>query len=128
MRCPRMPCVGPGCCCGSSVSERWALRLAEAVTQAVNPVAVLMLGSWVRGTANRYSDVDLIVVLAGRPTAAERAAVADAVAGIAMKVDVLLWSPADLRAAQADPHSFGGSVLPGAVVLAGALPEAAGRE
>lgn len=119
---------GPGCCCGSSVSERWALRLAQAVTEAVNPLAVLMFGSWVRGTANKYSDVDLIVVLPDRPLASERAAVTDAVAGIALKVDVLLWSVADLRAAQADPHSFGGSVLPGAVLLAGALPGPENRE
>lgn len=101
----------------------FAYRLAEVVVAAVNPVAVLLFGSWVRGTANRHSDVDLIVVLPRRPLAGERAAVADAVAGGALKVDVILWSLADLRAARADPHSFGGSILPGAVVLAGALPQ-----
>lgn len=112
----------------SEVVPAIAYRLADSVVAAVNPVAVLLFGSWVRGTANRHSDVDLIVVLADRPLAGQRAAVADAVAGGALKVDVLVWSLADLRAAQADPHSFGGSVLPGAVVLAGALPPAVTRE
>lgn len=125
MRCPTKRCGGPGYYCGSPVPDvapACAYRLAAAVVAAVNPVAVLLFGSWVRGAANLHSDVDLIVVLADRPVAGQRAAVADAVAGGAMKVDVLVWSLADLRAARSDPHSFGGSVLPEAVVLAGALP------
>ena len=100
----------------------FAHSLARRVAEASDPVAVLLFGSWAKGTADRPSDVDLLVVLNHRPTPAQRAAVVDATSGVPMKVDVLLWTLADLAAARADPHSFAGSTLGRAIVLRGELP------
>lgn len=97
-------------------------RLALALAAVCDPLAVLLFGSWAKGSADVHSDVDLVVVLPQRPTPALRAALEDAVRGVPMHVDLLLWTPADVVTARADPAGFAGSVLSGAVVLHGALP------
>ena len=102
----------------------FALRLADRVGQVCDPVAVLLFGSWAKGTGDVHSDVDLVVVLRDRPTPALRAALVDAVRAVPMQVDLLLWTPQDLADARADPHGFAGSVLSGAIVLLGGLPQA----
>ncbi|WP_460821624.1 nucleotidyltransferase domain-containing protein [Nocardioides ungokensis] len=85
-------------------------------------MAVLLFGSWAKARAVPFSDVDLVVVVAERPTPALRAALCDAVHGVPMHVDLLIWTVADVAAGRADPHGFRGSVMSHAVVLHGALP------
>ena len=100
----------------------FARRLALALAAACDPIAVLLFGSWAKGSADVHSDVDLVVVLRERPSPALRAALQDAVSGVPMHVDLLLWTPADVDTARADLAGFAGSVLSGAVMLYGALP------
>ncbi len=100
----------------------FALGLARSLGAVCDPLAVLLFGSWAKGRADVHSDVDLVVVLPERPSPSLRGALEDAVRGVPMHVDLLLWTPADVEAARADPHGFAGSVLSGAVVLRGALP------
>jgi predicted nucleotidyltransferase len=100
----------------------FALRLAQALTAVCDPLAVLLFGSWAKGRADVHSDVDLVVLLPARPSPTLRAVLEDAVRGVPMHVDLLLWTPADLEAARADPLGFAGSVLSGAMILHGALP------
>ena len=107
---------------GVESAPLFARRLAHQLTQACKPVAVLLFGSWAKGTANLHSDVDLVVVLSQRPTPAVRAALCDAVLTVPLKVDLLLWTSLDVAAAHDDPHGFAGSVLSRYVLLYGALP------
>lgn len=118
-----MPSSGRGSCSGSGRRmPRFAVRLAQSLTAACDPLAVLLFGSWAKGHADVHSDVDLVVVLRERPTPALRAAMQDAVHGVPMHVDLLVWTPADVQAARDDPQAFAGSVLSGSVILHGALP------
>ncbi len=100
----------------------FAARLAESLVAVCDPLAVLLFGSWAKGTANVNSDVDLIVILPQRPSPPVRAALQDAVRGVPMHVDLLVWTPADVAAGRADPNGFPGSVLSESVSLYGALP------
>ena len=100
----------------------FVVRLAAALAALCDPLAVLLFGSWAQTRAEAHSDVDLIVVLRQRPSPALRAALLDAVRTVPMPVDLLMWTSEELEAARADPHGFAGSVLPGAVVVWGALP------
>lgn len=100
----------------------FAVRLARALADVCDPVAVLLFGSWAKGTADVHSDVDLVAVVAQRPAPAVRAAMQDAVRAVPMHVDLLIWTAKEVEAARADPHSFTGSALSGALILHGALP------
>lgn len=100
----------------------FVLRLAAALSNVCDPIAVLLFGSWAQGRADQYSDVDLIVVLRKRPRPPLRAALLDSVRIVPMSVDLLIWTAEDVVVARTDPHGFAGSVLPGAVVVTGALP------
>jgi predicted nucleotidyltransferase len=108
---------------GIGGESAFARRLARSLVAECDPLAVLLFGSWAKGTANVHSDVDLVVVLRERPSPMQRATLEDAVHGVPMHVDLLLWTPADIAAARADPAGFAGSVLSGAIVLFGLLPE-----
>lgn len=105
----------------------FAVRLAASVAAVADPMAVLLFGSWAKGRADRHSDVDLVVVLSDRPTTALSAALQDAVHVVPMRVDLLVWTAADVGMARADPYGFRGSVLAHSVLLYGALPQA-GRQ
>ncbi len=96
--------------------------MAHQLTQVCEPVAVLLFGSWAKGTANLRSDVDLVVVLHQRPAPAVRAALYDAVLTVPLKVDLLIWTTEDVIAARADPTGFAGSILSAYILLQGALP------
>ncbi|WP_330766953.1 nucleotidyltransferase domain-containing protein [Rhodococcus sp. M8-35] len=100
----------------------FAACLAESLVAVCDPIAVLLFGSWAKGTANVNSDVDLIVILPRRPSPPVRAALQDAVRVVPMHVDLLVWTLADVAAGRADPHGFPGSVLSESVVLHGTLP------
>lgn len=97
-------------------------RLAHSLVVVCDPLAVLLFGSWAKRCADVHSDVDLVVVLRDRPSPMLRAALEDAVHGVPMRVDLLVWTAADVEAARSDPRAFPGSVLAGAVVVHGALP------
>jgi predicted nucleotidyltransferase len=107
---------------GVESAPLFARRLAHQLTQVCDPMAVLLFGSWAKGTANLHSDVDLVVVLPQRPTPAVRAALCDAVLTVPLKVDLLIWTTEDVMAARADPPGFAGSILSDYILLHGALP------
>lgn len=102
----------------------FARRLARSLIDVCDPLAVLLFGSWAKGTAGVHSDVDLIVVMPEGVSPPVRAAMHDAVRCVPMHVDLLIWTPRDVEAARCDPYSFAGSALSGAVILHGALPGA----
>ena len=108
--------------CGVESAPLFAKRLAHQLTQVCEPVAVLLFGSWAKGTANLHSDVDLVVVLPQRPSPAVRAALCDAVLTVPLKVDLLIWTTEDVMAARTDPTGFAGSILSGFILLHGELP------
>lgn len=97
-------------------------RLTESLVAVCNPIAVLLFGSWAKGTASVTSDIDLVVIVPQRPSPPLRSALRDAVLRVPMHVDLLIWTPVDVAAGYADPNGFPGSVLSQAVVLYGALP------
>lgn len=107
---------------GVESAPLFARRLAHQLIQVCEPVAILLFGSWAKGTANLHSDVDLVVVLSQRPTPAVRAALCDAVLTVPLKVDLLIWTAEDVMAARADPTGFAGSILSAYILLQGALP------
>jgi predicted nucleotidyltransferase len=100
----------------------FAIRLAESLVSVCDPIAVLLFGSWAKGTASVTSDVDLVVIVPQRPSPPLLSALRDTVLRLPMHVDLLVWTPADVAAGYADPNGFPGSVLSQSVVLHGVLP------
>ncbi|MEN6425773.1 MAG: nucleotidyltransferase domain-containing protein [Phycisphaerales bacterium] len=45
-----------------NVSEKLIDRMTQRIVQEVNPERVVLFGSWARGEARDWSDVDLLVV------------------------------------------------------------------
>lgn len=118
--------------CAKVLPKAGARGIALRLRNVGSPVrrllrAVLLFGSWAKGLADVHNDVDLVVVLRHRPIPVLRAALADAVHVVPVHVDVLVWSAADLAAAEADPYEFPGSGTSHSVILFGAFPAVLGR-
>jgi predicted nucleotidyltransferase len=45
-----------------TISEKDILEMANRITQAAQPVKVILFGSYARGTALAHSDVDLLII------------------------------------------------------------------
>jgi predicted nucleotidyltransferase len=98
---------------------RIALR---AILACVEPHSVLLFGSRSRSQASAHSDLDLIVVAdVGHRQRRLARELREMLGGLAMPVDVLLRTPAELDASAAEP--FLRSVRPSATVVYGVDPE-----
>ena len=76
-------------------------RMVTAIVDEVDPEQVILFGSQARGDAGPDSDVDLVVIEAepfgpGRDRRAEAARLWRALSGIAVAVDILVYSRDEL--------------------------------
>ena len=77
-----------------------APMVVETVVACCDPDAVVLFGSWAKGTADVHSDVDLLVIgpFRASPWLRDRE-VRDALRGFAIRFDLHLVTPAELAAA-----------------------------
>lgn len=91
--------------------EELDAKLAEIVQRlrdALSPVAIYFFGSYLYGTPNRHSDIDLLVVIEDSPLSAyDRDAKAiRSLRGIRMPIDVQVYTRAEFEERSALPVSF----------------------
>ncbi|WP_415920092.1 nucleotidyltransferase domain-containing protein [Tateyamaria sp. SN6-1] len=91
-------------------------RLADAVLSACAPVAVLMFGSRARGQSSARSDADLLVVVETAPHGLINE-IRDALSSLPIGVDIVLRTPAQVRAETTNPAGFLSTILTGAIPL-----------
>ncbi len=85
-------------------------RLVQRVVAACDPLEVVLFGSYAKGTADRHSDIDLLIVTDRPPSPALVHAAFDATRA-AIPVDVHVHEAARLVEAAADAHGFLGSIV-----------------
>ena len=84
------------------VTDDLLRRITDAIVGAVNPVKVILFGSYARGNARQDSDVDLLVV-EERPFGPDHSRRADfgrilrALADVLVPIDVLLFSRGEVE-------------------------------
>lgn len=82
--------------------------IVERLRTAFSPAAIYLFGSYVYGTPDRHSDLDILVVLADSPLAAHaRDALAyQAIGVIGVSKDVQVYTRAEFEQRAALPVSF----------------------
>jgi len=82
-------------------------RMVECILSVGSPERIIMFGSRARGTARRGSDVDLLII-EDSPLPRYRRPVRylQALVGLFPAKDVVVWTPAEVRAWQHVPNSF----------------------
>jgi predicted nucleotidyltransferase len=79
----------------------------ERIVEAVQPIKIILFGSYAAGTPTPDSDVDLLVVLETTATRVERyARVSEALWPRPFPVDILVKTPAELQQAMRDGDRF----------------------
>ncbi|MFZ5776514.1 MAG: nucleotidyltransferase domain-containing protein [Thermodesulfobacteriota bacterium] len=87
--------------------DREALLAALREALSAQPVhAAFMIGSVARGDCHAWSDIDLIVVCETDLPFLERPRLFEAVYNLGFAVDLLVYTPAEFEAMEANPTSF----------------------
>lgn len=72
--------------------------MVDLIVKAFNPLRVILFGSWARGTANEWSDVDLLVVF---PTVEDQREMAIEIRGVLRDIpvckDIIVSTPDEIR-------------------------------
>jgi uncharacterized protein len=93
-------------------------HVVDAVVALCNPDRVYVFGSYAKGLLHEESDLDLIVVKASRLPRFRRGRDLDGIlATMALSVDVLFFTPEEMRLELADPYSMLSAVMPSAKTL-----------
>jgi predicted nucleotidyltransferase len=72
--------------------------LVSRIVTAVHPERVLLFGSHARGDAAQQSDVDILVVAeSSRPRYERAVPIYRAIADVPVEVDVIVYTPAEVR-------------------------------
>ncbi len=95
---------------GAGLAEGWEQRLVEVLAQP-DVERIILFGSRARGEADRYSDLDLVIV---RRTSARFFArleevyhrLADAALGLGVDVDILVYTPEEYQRMLAEGNPF----------------------
>ena len=89
--------------------------LEEAVRRILSmgsPIRIVLFGSRARGEAGPDSDVDLLIVEeSDLPRYKRSARYLRALAGLCLKKDVVVWTPAEIEEWSAVPNSFSATAL-----------------
>lgn len=96
-------------------------EIVRRIAAALDPQAIIVFGSVARGTAGPHSDVDLLVIddfeAQRRSRDGSLTLVYQALRGVRVAVDVLVFSPAEWRRwADCEPHIIGVCAREGRVV------------
>jgi uncharacterized protein len=93
-------------------------RVVDSVVALYNPDRVYVFGSYAKGLLHEQSDLDLIVV---KPSTLPRFRRGRDLNGIlatmALSVDVLFFTPEEMRLELADPYSMLSAIMPSAKTL-----------
>ena len=92
-------------------------RAVRAIVHSYHPARIIVFGSFARGETHERSDLDLIVVKETDERFFDRiGSVRDACAGLAVDVQPLVYTPAELHEMLAQGNSFLETVLSEGIV------------
>ncbi|WP_433063369.1 nucleotidyltransferase domain-containing protein [Dactylosporangium sp. CS-033363] len=95
------------------IDDRDLAYVVGRVTALYDPDRIYLFGSYAKGTATDASDLDLIVVRADDlPRRLRGRDVVDGLSGLAIGIDLLFLTPAEVAAELADPYSICSTIMP----------------
>jgi len=72
--------------------------MVDRIVKEFNPLRVILFGSWARGTANQWSDVDLLVIFPALEDKREMAVnIRHSLSGLSVCIDILVSTPDEIR-------------------------------
>ena len=72
--------------------------MVDRIVKGFNPLRVILFGSWARGTANQWSDVDLLVIFPALEDKREMAVnIRLSLSGLSVCKDILVSTPDEIR-------------------------------
>lgn len=72
--------------------------MVDRIVKEFNPLRVILFGSWARGTANQWSDVDLLVIFPALEDKREMAVnIRLSLSGLSVCKDILVSTPNEIR-------------------------------
>ncbi len=81
------------------VNEIVLQEVVRRIVAAVNPERIILFGSYASGTPNRHSDLDILVVMESALPRYRRAVpIYQALAGLLIPKDVLVYTPEEIEA------------------------------
>lgn len=87
-------------------------RMTDILVDAIRPQAVMLFGSWAKGTATSTSDIDLLVVWnTPLPPMLRERSVVPLLRNFGIPVDAVIRTPAEIAEGATRRHSFVHSVL-----------------
>jgi predicted nucleotidyltransferase len=93
----------------------WIVR---GIVEGASPTQVYLFGSYAHGSAHEGSDVDLLIIQPSRlPRHRRGLGLKSQLARIAVDVDLVFYTPEELREDLRDPLSLCSKILPIAVLL-----------
>lgn len=94
------------------VNETVLQEVIRRIVTAVNPERIILFGSYASGTPHRQSDLDILVVMESALPRYRRAVpIYQALAGLLIPKDVLVYTPAEIEAWSEVPRAFITSIL-----------------
>jgi uncharacterized protein len=100
------------------ITEADVARAVATVVALCNPDHVYVFGSYAKGLVHAESDLDLLVVKDSRLPRVRRGKNLDGIlATLALSVDVLFFTPEEVRLELADPYSMLSAIMPSAKLL-----------
>lgn len=71
--------------------------MVDRIVEGFNPLRVILFGSWARGTANQWSDVDLLVVFPALEDKREMSInIRRSLKGLSVSKDILVSTPDEI--------------------------------
>ena len=72
--------------------------MVDRIVKEFNPLRVILFGCWARGTANQWSDVDLLVIFPALEDKREMAVnIRLSLSGLSVGKDILVSTPDEIR-------------------------------
>lgn len=112
------------------VTNRLLAEISNRIVRAFHPDKVVLFGSYAYGKPHVYSDIDLFVIMRSSERMARRIMKVDKVARVPrLPMDILVFTPAEVRARRARGDSFVEEVLTkGRVLYQRGRRQSVGRE
>ena len=98
--------------------EQRLRQITETLVERIRPEKIVLFGSQAAGKATERSDFDLLVILESDLRRDQRQElISRALRPRHFPVDILAYTPAEVRLCAADPHSFLNHILKTGIVL-----------
>ena len=93
-------------------TEEEIVEIGRLIVAAINPEKIILFGSYAKGVATIRSDLDLMVVLqSNAPLGYRKEALMPILNRYVIKIDIHVYTPAEVEILQSEPYSFVKAVM-----------------